>query len=85
LLIKRSITIVEPRSKRTVLQRILSRSTTTTQTKTMSAAAEAFIAFLRCEALQSEARAKQLRATAAAIEMNAERSKCDYDSTGDNK
>jgi len=51
----------------------------------MSAAAEAFIAFLRCEALQSEARAKQLRATAAAIEMNAERSKCDYDSTGDNK
>ena len=36
----------------------------------MSGAAQAFIAFLRCEATQSEERAKSLRATAAAIEAN---------------
>jgi hypothetical protein len=33
-------------------------------------AAQAFIAFLRCEAAQAEGRAKSLRATAAAIESN---------------
>lgn len=33
-------------------------------------AAQAFIAFLRCEANQAEERGKQLRATAAAIEAN---------------
>lgn len=36
----------------------------------MSDAAQAFIAFLRCEATQAEERAKSLRATAAAIEAN---------------
>jgi hypothetical protein len=36
----------------------------------MSNAAQAFIAFLRCEAIQSEERARSLRATAAAIEAN---------------
>ena len=36
----------------------------------MSGAAQAFIAFLRCEAKQSEERAKSLRATAATIEAN---------------
>jgi len=34
-------------------------------------AAQAFIAFLKCEASQAEERAKSLRATAAAIEANA--------------
>ena len=33
-------------------------------------AAQAFIAFLRCEANQAEERAKSLRATAATIEAN---------------
>lgn len=33
--------------------------------------AQAFIAFLRCEATQAEERGKALRATAAAIEANA--------------
>ena len=33
-------------------------------------AAQAFIAFLRCEATQAEERAKSLRATAATIEAN---------------
>lgn len=33
-------------------------------------AAQAFIAFLRCEATQAEKRAKSLRATAATIEAN---------------
>lgn len=33
-------------------------------------AAQAFIAFLRCEATQAYERAKNLRATAAAIEAN---------------
>ena len=36
----------------------------------MSGTAQAFIAFLRCEATQAEERAKSLRATAAAIEAN---------------
>jgi hypothetical protein len=36
----------------------------------MSSAAQAFIAFLRCEATQSDERARSLRATAAAIEAN---------------
>ena len=36
----------------------------------MSGVAQAFIAFLRCEAIQAEERAKSLRATAAAIEAN---------------
>jgi hypothetical protein len=36
----------------------------------MNGAAQAFIAFLRCEAIQAEERAKSLRATAAAIEAN---------------
>jgi hypothetical protein len=35
-------------------------------------AAQAFIAYLRCEARQAEERAKSLRATAAAIQSNAE-------------
>ena len=33
-------------------------------------AAQAFIAFLKCEATNAEERAKSLRATAAAIEAN---------------
>jgi hypothetical protein len=36
----------------------------------MNGAAQAFIAFLRCEATQADERAKSLRATAAAIEAN---------------
>jgi hypothetical protein len=36
----------------------------------LNGAAQAFIAFLRCEATQAEERAKSLRATAAAIEAN---------------
>ena len=36
----------------------------------MSGTAQAFIAFLHCEATQAEERAKSLRATAAAIEAN---------------
>ena len=39
-------------------------------------AAQAFIAFLRCEAIQSEERAKSLRATAAAIEANNLEGRC---------
>ena len=38
-------------------------------------AAQAFIAFLKCEATQAEERAQQLRATAAAIEANAHEGK----------
>ncbi len=46
-----------------------------------SAAVQAFIAFLRCEAQQAEERAKSLRATAAAIEANTLEGRCDHRTT----